>query len=96
MENIVEQLPPLFDNPHAPEVFAANASGFLNSGGSIVITLECGKSDYSESPPKLSRHVVARLVMPAGGAHGLAVGLFDFLKSHGLISDEAPEGQNPN
>lgn len=80
MEN---NAPPLIDNPHAPEVFAANATGFLNISGSIAITLECGKSDYSSGAPQLSRHVVARLIMPADGAHSLAAGLFNYLQSIG-------------
>lgn len=75
---------PLVDNPHAPEVFASNASGFVNIDGSIVITLEARKSDFSGDSPKATRHVVGRLIMPASGAHALAVGLFDYLKSIGL------------
>lgn len=74
----------LFDDPHAPEVFATNASGFANIGGSIVVTLECTKSDYSGITPQAARHVVSRLVMPASGAQALAVGLYDYLKSIGF------------
>ncbi|HSR00786.1 MAG TPA: hypothetical protein VLM36_12835 [Sphingomicrobium sp.] len=75
-----DDIPPLFDNPNAPEVFAAQATGFLAIGDSVVVTLECGKSDYSGPEPTVARHVVARLIMPRSGAEGLAVGLFDFLK----------------
>jgi hypothetical protein len=81
---------PLKDNPHAPEVFASGVSGYLAIGNTIVITLECGKSDYSAEQPDLTRHVVGRLLMSPAGAHSLAVGLFDYLKTNGLIPS-APE-----
>jgi hypothetical protein len=78
--------PPAFiDDPHAPEVFATTAAGFFNlHGSSIVITLETLKSDYATNPGTLSRVVVGRLIMPPHGAHALAVGLFDFLKTQGF------------
>ena len=77
--------PPAFiDDPHAPEVFATTAAGFFNLHGSIVITLETLKSDYATNPGTLSRVVVGRLIMPPHGAHALAVGLFDFLKTQGF------------
>lgn len=75
---------PLIDDPRAPEIFATNASGFLNNDGSVVITLEARKSDYSGDTPKASRYVVGRLIMPARSAHALAIGLFDYLKAIGV------------
>ena len=73
------------DNPHAPELFASGAAGIFNLGGVIAITLESVKSDYSTNPGRLSRHVVGRLVMTPAGAHGLAIGLIDFLTNNGFI-----------
>ena len=84
--------PRLADNPYAPEVFASNATGFLAIGDSVVITLECGKSDYTKSPPEIVRHVVARLVMPRGGAEGLAIGLFEFLKQNDATTTAGGSG----
>lgn len=82
---------PLVDEPHAPEIFATNPAGFLNLRGTIVITLEALKSDYSTDPGTLSRVVSGRLILTTDGAHALAVGLFDFLKKQeaGL---NGPEG----
>lgn len=74
----------LVDDPHAPEIFASDASGFLNISGSIVITLEATKSNYSGESPDLTRHVVGRLIMPAPSAHALASGLYAYLKSIGF------------
>jgi hypothetical protein len=76
--------PPAFiDDPHAPEIFATAPAGFFNLDGSIVITLESLKSDYATNPGTVSRVVVGRLIMTTHGAHALAVGLFDFLRTQG-------------
>jgi hypothetical protein len=83
-------LPAFIDNPHAPEVFAAGAPGFLNLGGNVVITFETLVGDHSPEPSTPRRVVVSRLVLPAAGAHGLAVGLFDFMKAQGLIPETPP------
>lgn len=76
--------PPAFiDDPHAPEIFATGPAGFFNLDGSIVVTLESLKSDYATNPGTVSRVVVGRLIMTTHGAHALAVGLFDFLRTQG-------------
>jgi hypothetical protein len=72
------------DDPHAPDIFAGAATGFFNLGGVIMITLETPHVDHSSSPGPINRVVTGRLVMPLVGAQGLAVGLFNFLKSQGL------------
>lgn len=82
---------PFHDDPHAPEIFASGASGVFHLGGSVVVTLEAIKSDYATNPGTLARHVVGRLILTPQCAHNLAVGLFDFLKSQGLL----PESDAP-
>jgi hypothetical protein len=71
------------DNPQAPEFYASGATGFFVSNGVITITLESLRADHGEKPGPLTRTVVGRLTMPAAGAQGLAIGLFDFLEKQG-------------
>lgn len=76
---------PLLDNQQAPEIFASGATGFSVSNGTISITFESLRADHSGSGQgPVSRVVVGRIVMPAAGAQGLAVGLFDFLEKQGF------------
>ena len=75
------------DNPLAPEIYASGATGFFVSNGIITITLEAIRADHGENPGPLSRVAVARLTMPATGAQGLAVGLFNFLEQQGFKFD---------
>jgi hypothetical protein len=85
------------DNPHAPDVFAAGATGFFNLQGTIVITLETPHVNHEASPGPINRVVVGRLVMPASGAYGLATGLFNFLKEQGFdFSANEGEPAKPN
>ncbi len=72
------------DNPAAPEIYASGATGFFVSNGNITITFESARADHSESPGPVFRQAVARIVIPAAGAQGLAVGLFDFLEKQGF------------
>ena len=76
--------PPFIDNPYAPEVFAEGAIDFLLLNGNVHITFATPRSNYGAEPPALSRVIIGRLVMPLGGAQALAIGLYDFLKSHGV------------
>jgi hypothetical protein len=84
MSEAKNTMPKLLDDPKAPEIYATAASGFFNANGTISITLESARADHSKSPAPVSRVVVGRLVMPAGGAQALAVGLFDFLEKQGF------------
>ena len=72
------------DNPLALEIYASGATGFFVSNNTISITLESLRADHAEKPGPLQRVVVGRLVMPAAGAQGLAIGLFDFLEKQGF------------
>jgi hypothetical protein len=76
------------DNPSAPEFYASGATGFFVSNGTITITLESIRADHGEKPGPLQRVVVGRLTMPAAGAQGLAIGLFDFLEKQGFKYDK--------
>lgn len=77
------------DNPAAPETFASAATGFSASNGNITITLESLRADHSDSPGPVYRTVVGRIVLPAAGAQGLAIGLFDFLEKQGFAFDNS-------
>jgi hypothetical protein len=76
----------VFDNPHGVELFVEGMHSMFATGS------VCSIAFYS---PKLApdgemyRVIVGRIVIPAVGAHALAVGLFDFLSKVGLN----PEGQ---
>jgi hypothetical protein len=41
------------------------------------------------SPGTAKRVTIGRLVMPATGALGLADGLYEYLRRHGLLPDKA-------
>jgi hypothetical protein len=72
------------DNPNAPEIFSSAATGFFVADGNVSITFESARADHTESPGPVNRHAVARIVIPAAAAQGLAVGLFDFLEKQGF------------
>lgn len=72
------------DNPHAPAVFANDATGFFLYDGCITITFEMARVDHATSPGPVNRVVFGRLVMPISGAQRLAVGLYDYLEKQGL------------
>ncbi len=83
---------PLFDNPHAPEVFADEAVGFFIHNGNVSITVASARVDHTKNPGPISRVVTGRLVMPLAGAQALAAGLYDFLKK--LNADPVPRGES--
>jgi len=85
--------PAYIDNQHAPEVFAEDAVGFLIMNGNVHITVSAPRSNYGVTPPVINRVVIGRLVMPLNGAQGLAVGLYDFLKSRGFDPAQPVPGQ---
>lgn len=78
--------PPIkfIDNHTAPEIFASAATGFSASNGTVTITFESLRADHADDPGPVYRTVVGRMVMPAAGAQGLAIGLFDFLEKQGF------------
>ena len=79
------------DNPHAPAVFATEPAGVYLHAGNVHITFAAERVDHSTTPGPVNRVVIARLVMPVSGAQGLAAGLYDFLKKHGLDPVPKPD-----
>jgi len=51
---------PFVDNPAAQEVFATNATGFVNLGGAIGITFETVRVHHGKDGGALSRMVIGR------------------------------------
>jgi hypothetical protein len=89
----------LIDNPMAPDVFADEALGFFVHDGIVRITFAAGRWNHTSSPPVINRVVIGRLAMSTDAAQALAIGLFDFLKSRGLVQKSLPLGegwQKPN
>jgi hypothetical protein len=82
---MTKPLPVTFlNNPHSPDVFSTDATGFVVMEGTIGITFESSKIDHSTSPGPTNRVVIGRLVMPIPAAQRLALGLYDFLEKQGL------------
>jgi hypothetical protein len=81
------------DNPLAPDVFADTAVGFTNFNGVVRIALASSRTHHASATGPVNQVVVGRLVMPILAAQNLAVGLFDFLKSHGI---DPLTAQKPN
>jgi hypothetical protein len=95
MENIgPPALPPLIDNPLAPEFFTDEATGFFLHQGNLTITFSSARVDHKSDPGPVARVVVARVVLPIGAAAGLAVGLYDFLKKMGIDPAQPSPGQS--
>jgi len=86
------------DNPLAPDVYADEAVGFFVNQGTVKITFASARVNHVSSPGPVNRVVIGRLVMSVAGAQALAVGLFDFLKSHGVLPVPllGSEPQRPN
>ncbi len=81
---------PFIDNPNAPETFATNATGFVNLGGAIGITLETVKVNHGKHAGAVTRMVVGRVIMPVAGAQALAAGLHNFLVENNIAPTERP------
>src|SRR5215471_5021147 len=77
-------VPPLIDNPLAPEFFADEATGFFGHQGNLSITFSSARVDHRSDPGPVSRVVVGRVVVPIAAAAALAVGLYDFLRKMGI------------
>ncbi len=94
MEKVLAtQVPAYVENLFASEVFATEATFFSAGNGTVSITFSSHRWDNSTSSPVQKRVVVVRLIMPIPGAQGLAAGLYDYLKKHGM--DPAPAPSNP-
>ena len=83
------------DNPHAPEFFSTDATGFFRLGSNIMVTFETVNVDHSTSPGPVRRVVIGRLILPADAAQRLVVGLNDFLAKQGLDPSASLKGDAP-
>ena len=85
---------PIVAHPDRPDVFADEALGFEMSGGVVRITFASRRMADGAPPSDVQWEVIGRLLMPTRGAQGLAVGLFNYLKSIGLESP-SPAAPDP-
>ena len=74
---------PLIDMPSAPEIFVDATLGFALHAGVVDMTFVVARCDHSLPAAPVRNHVVLRLAMPIGGAQGLTVALYDFLRQRG-------------
>jgi hypothetical protein len=97
MANIMDAPPPVtfVDNPHAPEVFADRAAGFLNFNGNIRIALESARVNHIATPGPVNRVIVGRLVMPIAEAEALARRLLDFIEQQRSQTPPPPSQSTP-
>ncbi len=72
------------ENPLAPEWYAEAAISFARVGAGSNVSITLVSPRWNTSKNAFDHAIVGRVVLPVSGAQGLAVGLFDFLKSHGL------------
>jgi hypothetical protein len=73
-------VPTLIDNPHAPDVFADEATGLFLAGNNVRITFSSYRVDHSAIPGPVNRVVIGRLVLPLVAAEVLHRTLADFLE----------------
>lgn len=76
----------IIENPQRGEIFADEAVSFSLINGVVRVTLTALRPVPGADEP--AHVVIGRLAMPSKGAQGLAMKLFDFLKSQGAISHE--------
>ena len=74
-----DDIPPLLDKPHAPDVFADRATGFHHLNGNMRITLEATRVSHVSDPGSTNRVVIGRLIMPLATAEALAKEILDFV-----------------
>src|SRR3954469_16676995 len=85
--------PRFIDNPHAPEMLAEEAIGFIMLAGNVHITFTALRVEHSTHPGPLNRVVIGRVAMPVQGAQNLAVGLNDFLRKMGVDPSKPGPGE---
>ena len=87
------KVPPLVDNPGAPEIFADGPVGVSFDNGCIRLTFASFRLDHNHDPASTSRVVTCRVVLPAPGALALRELLVDFLgKLEAQAAVEAASG----
>jgi hypothetical protein len=76
----------IVENPQRGEIFADDAVAFSLVNGVVRVTLTAVRP--LPAADQQAHVVIGRLAMPLPGAQGLAMKLYDFLKSQGSIPDE--------
>lgn len=76
----------IVENPQRGEIFADEAVAFALVNGVVRVTLTAVRPLPGADEP--AHVVIGRLAMPLPGAQGLAMKLYDFLKSQGAIPQE--------
>jgi hypothetical protein len=82
-------VPPLADDPNAPEIYSDNFVGVVFNQGNLNLTFATIRSDHTKNPPTNTRKVVLRLIMPAGAVANLQAELgqvLGTLESKGFIT----------
>lgn len=82
------ELPPLVDDPLAPQIYADNFAGLVFNQGNLNLTFAATQADHTKDPAANRRMVTGRLVMPATALADLHTNLGHFLKdleAKGLI-----------
>ena len=79
------------NNPYAPDIFAAGASGYAFIGSNVVITFETFRMDHSSNPGAVERVVLGRLIMPIVGAQQMVLGLHEWLQKKGFDPTKAAQ-----
>lgn len=84
--------PTFIDNPHAPDIFADEATGFFLAGGNVRITFSSYRVNHISSPGPVNRVVIGRLVMSLHAAEAMHKGLADFIERMKAKAAAAPHG----
>lgn len=83
------QIPPLINNPNAPEVFVTACCGLSIGPGMVTLTFESAHCDHSDPNCPMERVVVNRMIMPIQAAQALVLQLNDALQRSGLSPSHA-------
>jgi hypothetical protein len=76
----------IVENPQRGEIFADDAVSFSLVNGVVRVALTAVRPVAGAEQP--AHVVIGRLAMPASGAQALAIKLYDFLKSQGVITQD--------
>jgi hypothetical protein len=84
-----QPVPPLLNNPHAPEIFTTGCCGLSIGAGTVTITFESAHCDHSDPNCPMERVVVNRTIMPIQAAQALVLQLNDALQRSGHSPSKA-------
>ena len=96
---MADQLPTVpvnfVDNPHAPDLFADDATGIAFINGAVRLTFESARVNHVTTPGPVNRVVIGRLVLPLIAAERLRDLLIDYLGRIAQQSSPPPPPQSP-